>query len=103
MLGHHHHASETPFKWRFAGWLADGPLTVVFLINSKKAYCQSWNPSDKIFWICACVHSYTDITYRYYFEIIDFSVLKDLITELRRCGKYEDCDITALANKYGLR
>ena len=21
MLGHHQHASETPFKWRFAGWL----------------------------------------------------------------------------------
>ena len=20
MLGHHQHASETPFKWRFAGW-----------------------------------------------------------------------------------
>ena len=20
MLGHHRHASETPFKWRFAGW-----------------------------------------------------------------------------------
>ena len=38
MLGHHRHASETPFKWRFAGgsmmafrWRADdGPILVVF-------------------------------------------------------------------------
>ena len=25
MLGHHRHASETPFRWRFAGWpILDG-------------------------------------------------------------------------------
>ena len=35
MLDHHRHASETPFKWRFAG----GPLLVVFgpyLLSSNK-------------------------------------------------------------------
>ena len=30
-------------------------------------------------------------------------MLKELIAELRKCDKYEDCDITTLANKYGLR
>ena len=29
MLGHHRHASETPFKWRFAGGDEDGRLKVV--------------------------------------------------------------------------
>ena len=29
ILGHNRHASETSFKWRFAGG-ADGPLIVVF-------------------------------------------------------------------------
>ena len=40
MLGRHRHASETPFKWRFAG----GPMMAAFsgtlilspLINQKK-------------------------------------------------------------------
>ena len=30
MFGQHRHASETPFKWRFAGWADDGPHIVVF-------------------------------------------------------------------------
>ena len=55
MFGHHGHASETPFKWRSAGgqkmarfwWYLD-PL-------SPKKRCQSWTPSDKTFWIRACL------------------------------------------------
>ena len=66
MLGYHRPASETPFKWRFAG----GPMMALFKcyldplsshqktnkqtkIKQKKA-CQSWTPSGKTFWIRAC-------------------------------------------------
>ena len=56
MLGHHRHASETPFKWRFAGgslmarlsWYLD-PLS-----PHQKNY-QSWSSSGKTFWIRACL------------------------------------------------
>ena len=59
MLGHNRPARETPFKWRFAGWLMMTPLLVVFgyphhLKKKKKKCCQSWDHcSDKTFWICA--------------------------------------------------
>ena len=58
MLGHHRHASETPFKWRFAG----RPMMVQFLwyldplinwIIIKKT--QGWTPLKKTFWIPAGV------------------------------------------------
>ena len=50
MLGHHRHTSETPFKWRFAGW----PLMV------RPAYSGIWilakvDPSDITFWIRAWI------------------------------------------------
>ena len=42
MLGHHRHASETPFKWR---WLADdGPL--ILPVSTKKTR-QSWTSPNK--------------------------------------------------------
>ena len=44
MLANQRHASETPFKWRFAGGAMMAPLT-------EKKRCQSWTPSDKTFWI----------------------------------------------------
>ena len=53
MLGYHRYASETPFKWRFAGgpmmarlyWYLDPPS---FIKETKrKKNCQSWTPSDK--------------------------------------------------------
>ena len=50
MLGHHRHASETQFKWCFAG----GPMMAPLITSSKTLCCQSWTPSDKIFWIRAC-------------------------------------------------
>ena len=59
MLGHHRHASETPFKWRFAGgptrrWPANsGMLILPPLIKLKKTR-QIWTPSDKTFWIRVC-------------------------------------------------
>ena len=50
MFGHHRHASETPFKWRFAGgpmmapkWYLDPPTP-----HQPKTNCQSWTPSDKL-------------------------------------------------------
>ena len=56
MSGHHRHASEAPFKWRYAG----GPMmarlsgiwTLPPFIKLKK---KRWIPSDKIFWIRACL------------------------------------------------
>ena len=58
MSRHHQPASETPFKWRFAG----GPLMSClywYLDPSSpnqtiKKRCQSWTPSNKKFWIRAC-------------------------------------------------
>ena len=55
MLGHHRPASETPFKWRFAG----GPMMarffwILFPLIKKKKRCQSCTPSGKTFWIRAC-------------------------------------------------
>ena len=53
MLGHHQHASEMLFKWRFA-YSFDDPLIVVFWSSPhqhKKPF-QSWTPSNKTFWIC---------------------------------------------------
>ena len=61
MLGHLWHISETPSKWRFAGgpmiarlywWYLDPPSPH----KLKKKRCQSWTPSDKTFWICACYY-----------------------------------------------
>ena len=54
MLGHHRHASETPFKWRFAGRPMMARLKRNLnppspFINSKKKR----TPSDKTFWIHA--------------------------------------------------
>ena len=59
MLGHHRPASETPFKWCFAG----GPMMAHFwryLVIShylKTKSFQSWTPSGKTFLIGACKHS----------------------------------------------
>ena len=62
MLDHHRTASETPFKWRFAGgplmarlwWYLDAsPLHQTE--KKRKKRCQSWTPSYKSFWIRACV------------------------------------------------
>ena len=56
MLGHHWHASETPFKWRFAG----GPMTAHFKWSldphktKKQTKSQSWSPFGKTFWIRVC-------------------------------------------------
>ena len=57
IFGHHRPASEMPFKWRFAGgsmvarllWYLD-PLSHHQLKNS-----QIWTPSEKTFWIRACI------------------------------------------------
>ena len=70
MLGHHRHASETPFKWRLLAsrrgpafrWRADdGPLLVAFgssLLSSTtppppQKKVKIGPPSDKTFWILA--------------------------------------------------
>ena len=63
MLGHHRHASETPFKWRFAGgpimarlnWYLD-PLSPRELKknNEKNPAKVGPPPPDKTFWIRAC-------------------------------------------------
>ena len=63
MLGHHWPASETPFKWRFAGgplmarlqWYLD-PSSPHQTKKTQKN-CQSWTPSVKTFWIRACICS----------------------------------------------
>ena len=55
MLGHHWHASEMPFKWRFAGVPIMACCILPPLINKKKVL-SSWTPSDKTFCICACIH-----------------------------------------------
>ena len=56
MLGHHRHASETPFQMAFRWRADDGPFSWYIdspsLINYKKTY-QIWTPSDKTFWIRA--------------------------------------------------
>ena len=56
MLGHHRHASKTPFKWRFPGgsmmarlqwYLFDlDPLSP--LKNKTKKHCKSWTPLTKL-------------------------------------------------------
>ena len=54
MLGHHQPASETPFKWRFAGrplmarllWYLD-PSSPHQTKKRRKKRCQSWSLSDK--------------------------------------------------------
>ena len=42
------------FRW----WADDGPLLVLYetsaIPSTKKSY-QIWTPSDKTFWICACL------------------------------------------------
>ena len=69
MLGHHWHASETPFKWlllavrlwpAYSGiWIGLDPL------SPKKKPCHSWIPSDKTFWICAWIkHWLASHTYK---------------------------------------
>ena len=54
-------AIEMAFRWR----ADDSPLKVVFRSShpsstkkktTNKKSCQSWTPSDKIFWIRACIH-----------------------------------------------
>ena len=61
MLGHHQHASETPFNMAFRWRADDGPHIVVFgsshPSSTKKKRCQSWTPFDNIFWIRACSSS----------------------------------------------
>ena len=60
MLGHHRHASETPFKWRFAGepmmacllWHLDSPL-VNQNKKQKNVVIVAPPPSDKTLWIRA--------------------------------------------------
>ena len=59
MLGHHQHASKTPFKWHFAGgqmmarllWYLDPSTPLQLKKEKKQKNRQSWTPSDKIFWI----------------------------------------------------
>ena len=60
MLGHHRDATETAFKWLFAG----GPMMARFKgyfdhFSTKKKRCQSWTPSDKSFWIREWVNTRT--------------------------------------------
>ena len=56
MFGHHRPASETPFKWHFAGGQLmaryNGIWILPTLIKLKKTH-QSGVPSDKTFWIRA--------------------------------------------------
>ena len=60
MVGKHRPASETPFKWRFAGrpmmarllWNLDPPSPLQL---NKQERCQSWTPSNKTFWIRAWI------------------------------------------------
>ena len=47
--GHHHHASETPFQWRFAG----GTIMVRLYRYQLKKRSQRWIPSEKTFRIRA--------------------------------------------------
>ena len=58
MLGHHWHASETPFKWR----ADDGLLIVVFgsslQLKKKGNTVKSWTPSDEIFLDPCMPHAY---------------------------------------------
>ena len=62
MLGHHLHASETPFKWPFPGGQMmpaySGIWILTSLVNKKtkqKKTLSKFDPSDKTFWICVCV------------------------------------------------
>ena len=53
MLGHHRHASQTPFKWRFAG----KPMMAPLIHSSTKKNVVKVGPpppSVKAFWIRAC-------------------------------------------------
>ena len=60
LSGHHQHASETPFKWRFAGGSMMArlkcyldPPTPHQLKKKQKKPRQNWTPSDKTVWIRA--------------------------------------------------
>ena len=57
MLGHHRPASETPLAFRW--WTDDDLFIVVFgssiPSSTKKNSFQIWTPSDKTFWIRACI------------------------------------------------
>ena len=60
MSGYHRPASETPFKWPFAGWPMMArfkcymdPLSSPHQLKKPKKR-QIWTPSDKTFWIRAC-------------------------------------------------
>ena len=71
MLGHHchRHASETPFKWRFAGRLIMAPYSGILILppliklkkikTKQKKGCQSWTHFEKNFGIGACRFAYT--------------------------------------------
>ena len=54
-LGHHRHASKTPFKWRFAGGMMIASLKWYVDPSSPHQLkkCQSSAPSDKTVWIRA--------------------------------------------------
>ena len=68
MLGHHRHASEAPFQWRFAGWpnvarwlVPLSPSSTKTKTKEKKKRCQSWTPSDKTAWIRAWLSTFGEI------------------------------------------
>ena len=65
MLNHHRHASETSFKWRFAGGSVIAPLIPSSTKKQQQQQqqkqqqqqqkrCKSCTPSGKTFWIRAC-------------------------------------------------
>ena len=64
MLGHHRPRQRNAIQMAFCWRAVKGPLIVVFgsILSSsnykkerKKKHCQSWTPSDKTFWIRACI------------------------------------------------
>ena len=56
MLGHHRHASETPFKWRFCWRIQDGPLTVVFGFSISPHQLKNENKKTNVVKLSGSAH-----------------------------------------------
>ena len=52
-FGHHWHASETPYKWHFAGGSMWPTYSCIWTPSSSKIK-KKGTPSEKTFWIRAC-------------------------------------------------
>ena len=89
ILGHYWHTSLMRFKC----WVNYGPLVMVFVWSSlpskiKTKKLSKLDPSDKLFWICACLQiQFTNLT-RLEIDSLELSIYDEDKTCLNVYGKY---------------